>query len=100
MHSDKARRIAFDALFAALALMFTFVEIKLPVSAAIPIPGFRFGLANIAVMAATITQSTISAAVRCFADGLSFISSPFDSGFLLQKCIIHYIIPHNLRRVN
>ena len=32
MHSDKARRIAFDALFAALALMFTFVEIKLPVS--------------------------------------------------------------------
>jgi len=51
MHSDKARRIAFDALFAALALMFTFVEIKLPVSAAIPIPGFRLGLANIAVMA-------------------------------------------------
>jgi len=48
MHSDKARRIAFDALFAALALMFTFVEIKLPVSAAIPIPGFRLGLANIA----------------------------------------------------
>ena len=62
MHSDKARRIAFDALFAALALMFTFVEIKLPVSAAIPIPGFRLGLANIAVMAAAYSFSFADAA--------------------------------------
>ena len=29
MHSDKARRIAFDALFAALALMFTFVDTRI-----------------------------------------------------------------------
>ena len=96
MHSDKARRIAFDALFAALALMFTFVEIKLPVSAAIPIPGFRLGLANIAVMAAAYSFSFADAAFTAilkimlssllFSNPVSFLFSA--AGTLLSLAVL------------
>lgn len=96
MHSDKARRIAFDALFAALALMFTFVEIKLPVSAAIPIPEFRLGLANIAVMAAAYSFSFADAAFTAilkimlssllFSNPMSFLFSA--AGTLLSLAVL------------
>ena len=91
MHSDKARRIAFDALFAALALMFTFVEIKLPVSAAIPIPGFRLGLANIAVMAAAYSFSftailKIMLSSLLFSNPVSFLFSA--AGTLLSLAVL------------
>ena len=96
MHSDKAKRIAFDALFAALALMFTFVEIKLPVSAAIPIPGFRLGLANIAVMAAAYSFSFADAAFTAilkimlssllFSNPVSFLFSA--AGTLLSLAVL------------
>lgn len=96
MHSDKARRIAFDALFAALALMFTFVEIKLPVSAAIPTPGFRLGLANIAVMAAAYSFSFADAAFTAilkimlssllFSNPVSFLFSA--AGTLLSLAVL------------
>lgn len=51
MRSDKPRRIAFDAAFAGCALMLTFVESVIPIASLVPIPGFRLGLANIALMA-------------------------------------------------
>ena len=101
MHSDKARRIAFDALFAALALMFTFVEIKLPVSAAIPIPGFRLGLANIAVMAAAYSFSFADAAFTAilkimlssllfFKSGVVFVFGCGDAFVSCRACAFLY----------
>ena len=76
--------------------MFTFVEIKLPVSAAIPIPGFRLGLANIAVMAAAYSFSFADAAFTAilkimlssllFSNPVSFLFSA--AGTLLSLAVL------------
>jgi len=50
MQSGNAKRIAVCASFATLALMLTFVESVIPIQLIVPIPGFRLGLANLAIM--------------------------------------------------
>lgn len=66
MRSGKARRVALDAMFAALALMLTFVEAVLPIAAFVPIPGFRLGLANVAVMTALFYSGRVDALCVAF----------------------------------
>lgn len=61
MRSGKTYRVAVDAMFAALALMLTFVESVIPISGFVPIPGFRLGLANVSVMTALFYSGRVDA---------------------------------------
>ena len=48
--ADPARRVAFGALFAVLALMFSYLEMLFPIP--LPVPGIKLGLANLVVLLA------------------------------------------------
>lgn len=94
MRSDKSRRIAIDAMFAALALMLTFVESVLPIASFVPIPGFRLGLANVAVMIALVYSGKIDsfgvALVKIFVSSMLF-SNPMSFLFSLSGTLFSYI---------
>ena len=49
---SQADKVAYCALFTALGLILSYVEALLPINLIIPIPGFKLGLANLAVMLA------------------------------------------------
>lgn len=49
---SQADKLAYCSLFTAFGLILSYVEAILPISLIIPIPGFKLGLANIAVMLA------------------------------------------------
>ena len=49
MNQSKGRQIAVCGLFVAVALIFSYVESLLPLPA--PVPGFRLGFSNIAIIA-------------------------------------------------
>ena len=46
----KTRRLAFSAMFAALALIFSYVEVLIP--SPVPIPGVKLGIANLVILIA------------------------------------------------
>ncbi len=75
LSQDRATvRLVYDAVFLAAALVLSAVEALVPISA-IPIPGFRPGLANIAICAA------------CFR------YSPLDAGIIsLARCVIIFLL--------
>ena len=45
------RRISMDAMLCVLAMMLSYLEVILPLNLLVPLPGFRLGLANVAVVA-------------------------------------------------
>ena len=73
---NKTRRLAIDALLLAVALIFSYVEAIFPLTAFIPLPAFKLGLANVVIMLAVWTVSTLDAAmislVRVVVMGLLF----------------------------
>lgn len=58
---NTVRRLTSDAALVGCALMLSFVEAVLPI-AALPIPGFKIGLSNIAITAAAYRYSVKDAA--------------------------------------
>lgn len=48
--AQRTRRLAFSAMFAALALIFSYVEVLIPVP--VPIPGVKLGIANLVILIA------------------------------------------------
>ncbi len=46
----KTRRLAFSAMFAALALIFSYIEALIPIP--IPVPGVKLGIANLVIIIA------------------------------------------------
>ena len=48
--AGRTRRLAFAAMFAALALIFSYVEVLVPIP--VPIPGVKLGLANLVILIA------------------------------------------------
>lgn len=52
MTRSRTERLALTALFTAAALVLSYIEALLPFELIIPIPGFKLGLANLAVAAA------------------------------------------------
>lgn len=48
--ASRTRRLAFAAMFAALALIFSYVEMLVPIP--VPIPGVKLGLANLVILIA------------------------------------------------
>lgn len=63
LSSDKRIRIvAIDALLTTAALMLSFIEAIIPLDF-LPLPGFRIGLANIAITVAAFSLSPVHAAI-------------------------------------
>ena len=56
MKNNKVKNIAFYGMMIALALIFSYIETFIPVSAFIPIPGVKLGLVNIVVIFALYTM--------------------------------------------
>ena len=48
--TERTRRLAIGAMFAALALIFSYVEVLIPVP--VPVPGVKLGIANLVVIIA------------------------------------------------
>ena len=57
------RHICLDALLIAFAMILSYLEVLLPLNVWIPLPGFRLGLANLAVVAAFCLLSPKDAAI-------------------------------------
>lgn len=92
LSSDKRiRRLAEDSSLVCVALLLSFVEAVIPI-AALPIPGFKLGLANIAIILTACRCSVADAAVvslvrtlltfLLFGSPTSFIFSIF-GGFMV-----------------
>ena len=47
---DRVKTLAFSAMFAALALIFSYVEALIPIP--IPVPGVKLGVANLVIIIA------------------------------------------------
>ena len=47
---DRTKKLAFSAMFAALALIFSYVEVLIPIP--VPIPGVKLGIANLVIIIA------------------------------------------------
>ena len=76
LRADRTRRICFDALLTAAAMILSYLESVIPLQMLIPLPGVRLGLANLAVVAVFVLVSPLDAAivsaVRIFSMGLLF----------------------------
>lgn len=76
---ERTKRLCMDACLVAFAMMLSYLEAVLPLQAIIPLPGFRLGLANVAVMATFCLFSPVDAAcvsaIRILLVGLLFGSA-------------------------
>lgn len=60
------RRICLNALLCAFAMMLSYLEVLLPLSALVPLPGMRLGLSNLAVTLVFVFLSPVDAALVSF----------------------------------
>ena len=76
---SRTKRLCLDACLVAFAMMLSYLEVLLPLQALIPLPGFRLGLANVAVTVTFCLLSPIDAAcvstIRILLMGLLFGSA-------------------------
>ncbi len=63
LQGKRTRRVCLDAMLCAAAMLLSYLEVLLPLNAVIPLPGFRLGLANVAVVAVFCLLSPIDSAV-------------------------------------
>ena len=63
LQDSRTKRITANALLIAFALMLSFLEVLLPLHSLIPLPGFRLGLANLAITLTFVLLSPLDAAV-------------------------------------
>ncbi len=79
LRDNRIRRLCTDALLCVFAIMLSYLESLLPLQLLLPLPGFRLGLANIAVMVTfcliSRTDAAIVSAVRILLMGLLFGSA-------------------------
>ena len=91
---SKARRIAFCAMFIALALVLAIFESYIPVGLIIPVPGIKLGLANIVTVFAVVLLSPWDAMlivlVRCLVMGL--FTGPVPLLFSLSGSILAFAV--------
>ena len=70
------RRLCIDAMLCGLAMMLSYLEAVLPLNLLVPLPGFRLGLANVAVVAVFCLFTPLDAfavlSVRILLMGLLF----------------------------
>ena len=79
LRDKRTKRICLDAMLVGFAMLLSYLEAILPLTAWIPMPGFRLGLANLAVVLAFSLISPVDAALisatRILAMGLLFGSA-------------------------
>ena len=95
----RTRLLAISAMFAALALIFSYVEILIPIP--VPVPGIKLGLANLVIIIALYRMGfkyafTINM-VRIVAAGLLF-SGVFGMIYSLAGGILSIIVMYLLYR--
>lgn len=96
---ENTRRLAFGAMFTALALIFSYVEFLLPLP--VPVPGIKLGLANLVIIIAIYRMSfkyafTINC-VRIVASGLLF-SGVFGMLYSFAGGILSLVVMYVLYR--
>ena len=96
---ENTRRLAFGAMFTALALIFSYVEFLLPLP--VPVPGIQLGLANLVIIIAIYRMSfkyafTINC-VRIVASGLLF-SGVFGMLYSFAGGILSLVVMYVLYR--
>ncbi len=64
--AEKTRRMCLLGMMTVFAMLLSYLEALLPLQLLIPLPGFRLGLANVAVMAVFCLLSPMEAAVVSF----------------------------------
>ena len=94
----KTEKLTLTAIFAALAIALSTLESLVPVSAFIPIPGLRLGIANLAVMAAVFLLGTraglavavlkVSVVFLTFGNASSLVISSLGTAFALLSLFI------------
>ena len=97
----RTRLVAISAMFAALALIFSYIEVLVPIP--LPIPGIKLGLANLVIIIAIYRMGfrysfTINM-VRIVAAGLLF-SGVFGMLYSLAGGILSIIVMYLLYRTN
>lgn len=100
MRSDKkTHRIVTDALLLGVAIVFSYVELLLPLTSFVPLPSFKIGLANVVIMIviwqASFTDAAVISALRIFIMGIVFgnpISMWFSFGGSLFSLIVLYVL--------
>lgn len=89
-----ARRIAFCAMFTALALALSIVENYFPLGLLIPVPGIKLGLANIVTVFAIVMLSPwdtlVIIVIRCFVMGL--FTGPVSLVFSLTGALLAFVV--------
>ena len=100
-HDRRTRLVAISAMFAALALIFSYIEVLVPIP--LPIPGIKLGLANLVILIAIYRMGfrysfTINM-VRIVAAGLLF-SGVFGMIYSLAGGILSIIVMYLLYRTN
>jgi heptaprenyl diphosphate synthase len=88
-----ARRIAFAAVFTALAIALSIMENYFPVGLLIPVPGVKLGLANIVTVFAIVTLRPMDTAAiiltRCLVVGL--FTGPVALFFSLSGALLAWL---------
>ena len=100
-HDRRTRRVAISAMFAALALIFSYIEVLVPIP--VPVPGIKLGLANLVIIIAIYRMGfrysfTINM-VRIVAAGLLF-SGVFGMIYSLAGGILSIIVMYLLYRTD
>lgn len=97
--AERTRRLAIAAMFAALALIFSYVEVLIPVP--VPVPGVKLGIANLVIIIAVYRMGfryafTINC-VRIVVAGLLF-SGVFGMIYSFAGGILSILVMYGLYR--
>lgn len=88
------RRLAYDAILLALALILAIVERWIPLALIVPVPGVKLGLANIVTLFALLrlrpSDAFIILVLRCLVVGM--ITGPVSLMFSLTGGILAFLI--------
>lgn len=88
------RRISLDAMLCGFAILLSYLEAVLPLQLLVPLPGFRLGLANVAVVVVFCLVSqkdaAIVSAVRIFIMGVLF-GSPMSLYFSVMGGVFSFV---------
>lgn len=95
MTRSRTEKLVLTALFTAAALVLSYIEVLLPFELIIPIPGFKLGLANLAVAAAFFMLGALPALgvslCKIFLTFLLF-GSPASLWFSLAGGLLSYMV--------
>jgi len=98
---DRIRRLALDAALLGLTLILSFVEALVPLTAWIPLPGFKPGLSNLGILAAaylcSVPDCAAVSAGKVIITALLFGSAPsflFSASGALAVILLLALIRH------